>query len=184
MTNNANHQGIVAITSIKEYSTVDDILALALKRNESPFIVILDEIEDPHNLGAIIRTAECSGAHGVIIKKRHSAGLSYTVAKSSAGAVEYLPVARVTNISATIDELKEKGIWVYGADMNGTDYRKCDFSGGAAIVIGNEGTGISRLVREKCDTIVSLPLKGKINSLNASVSAGIVVYEAVRQRKK
>jgi len=177
MTNNANHQGIVAITSIKEYSTVDDILALALKRNESPFIVILDEIEDPHNLGAIIRTAECSGAHGVIIKKRHSAGLSYTVAKSSAGAVEYLPVARVTNISATIDELKEKGIWVYGADMNGTDYRKCDFSGGAAIVIGNEGKGISRLVREKCDTIVSLPLKGKINSLNASVAAGIIMYK-------
>lgn len=177
MTNNASHQGIVAIAAIKEYSTVDDILALAQKRDEAPFIVILDEIEDPHNLGAIVRTAECSGAHGVIIKKRHSAGLSYTVAKASAGAIEYVPVARVTNISATIDELKEKGIWVYGADMDGTDYRKCDFSGGAAIVIGNEGKGISRLVREKCDTIVSLPLKGKINSLNASVAAGIIMYK-------
>ena len=177
LTNNASHQGIVAIAAIKEYSTVDDILALAQERDEAPFIVILDEIEDPHNLGAIVRTAECSGAHGVIIKKRHSAGLSYTVAKASAGAIEYVPVARVTNISATIDELKEKGIWVYGADMDGTDYRKCDFSGGAAIVIGNEGKGISRLVREKCDTIVSLPLKGKINSLNASVAAGIIMYK-------
>ena len=177
LTNNSSHQGIVAIAAIKEYSTVDDILALAQERNEAPFIVILDEIEDPHNLGAIVRTAECSGAHGVIIKKRHSAGLSYTVAKASAGAIEYVPVARVTNISATIDELKEKGIWVYGADMDGTDYRKCDFSGGAAIVIGNEGKGISRLVREKCDTIVSLPLKGKINSLNASVAAGIIMYK-------
>ena len=176
MTGGATHQGIVAIAAVKEYSSVEDIFALAEERNEAPFIVILDEIEDPHNLGAIIRTAECSGAHGVIIKKRHSAGLSYTVGKASAGAVEYVPVARVNNISSVIDEIKERGVWVYGADMNGTDYMKCDFSGGAAIVIGNEGKGISRLVREKCDAIVSLPLKGKINSLNASVAAGIIMY--------
>ncbi len=177
MTGGATHQGIVAIAAVKEYSSVEDILALAKERGEAPFIVILDEIEDPHNLGAIIRTAECAGAHGVIIKKRHSAGLSYTVGKASAGAVEYVPVAKVTNISAVIDNLKEQGVWVYGADMNGTDYTKCDFSGGAALVIGNEGKGISRLVREKCDTIVSLPLKGKINSLNASVAAGILMYK-------
>ena len=182
MTSHSNHQGIVAIAAIKEYSTVEDILDLAKEREEAPFIVILDEIEDPHNLGAIIRTAECAGAHGVIIKKRHSAGLSYTVGKASAGAVEYVPVARVNNISAVIDDLKEQGIWVYGADMNGTDYTKCDFSGGAAIVIGNEGKGISRLVREKCDTIVSLPLKGKINSLNASVAAGIIMYKVAQGR--
>lgn len=177
MTGGATHQGIVAIAAVKEYSSVDDILNLAKEREEAPFIIILDEIEDPHNLGAIIRTAECAGAHGVIIKKRHSAGLSYTVGKASAGAVEYVPVAKVTNISAVIDDLKEQGVWVYGADMNGTDYTKCDFSGGAALVIGNEGKGISRLVREKCDTIVSLPLKGKINSLNASVAAGILMYK-------
>ena len=182
MTGGATHQGIVAVAAIKEYSSVEDILALAKEREEAPFIVILDEIEDPHNLGAIIRTAECSGAHGVIIKKRHSAGLSYTVGKASAGAVEYVPVARVTNISTVIDDLKEQGVWVYGADMNGTDYTKCDFSGGCAIVIGNEGKGISRLVREKCDTIVSLPLKGKINSLNASVAAGIIMYKVAQGR--
>ena len=177
MTGGATHQGIVAVAAVKEYSSVEDILNLAKEREEAPFIIILDEIEDPHNLGAIIRTAECAGAHGVIIKKRHSAGLSYTVGKASAGAVEYVPVAKVTNISAVIDDLKERGIWVYGADMNGTDYTKCDFSGGAALVIGNEGKGISRLVREKCDTIVSLPLKGRINSLNASVAAGILMYK-------
>lgn len=182
MTGGATHQGIVAVAAIKEYSSVEDILALAKEREEAPFIVILDEIEDPHNLGAIIRTAECSGAHGVIIKKRHSAGLSYTVGKASAGAVEYVPVARVNNISNVIDDLKEQGVWVYGADMNGTDYTKCDFSGGCAIVIGNEGKGISRLVREKCDTIVSLPLKGKINSLNASVAAGIIMYKVAQGR--
>ncbi|MBR2715414.1 MAG: 23S rRNA (guanosine(2251)-2'-O)-methyltransferase RlmB [Ruminococcus sp.] len=182
MTSHATHQGIVAIAAVKEYLGVEDILNLAKEREQSPFIIILDEIEDPHNLGAIIRTAECCGAHGVIIKKRHSAGLSYTVAKASAGAIEYVPVARVNNISSVIDELKEKGIWVYGADMNGTDYEKCDFSGGAAVVIGNEGKGISRLVREKCDTIVSLPLKGRINSLNASVAAGIIMYKIASGR--
>lgn len=177
MTGGAAHQGVVAVTAIKEYKTVEDILNLAKERDEAPFIVILDEIEDPHNLGAIIRTAECAGAHGIIIKKRHSAGLSYTVGKASAGAIEYVPVARVNNISAVIDDLKEQGVWVYAAHMNGTDYTKCDFSGGCALVIGNEGKGVSRLVREKCDTVVSLPLKGKINSLNASVAAGILMYK-------
>ena len=182
MTGGAAHQGIVAVCAVKDYASVEDILALADKRGEDPFVVILDEIEDPHNLGAIIRSAECAGAHGVIIKKRHSAGLTYTAYKASAGALEYLPVARVVNIADTVDMLKARGIWVYGADMNGEDYRKTDFSGGAALVIGNEGKGISRLVREKCDVIVSLPLRGKISSLNASVAAGILLYKAAEQR--
>ena len=179
---NENHQGIVAFAAVREYSTVDDILAYAAEKDEPPFIVILDEIEDPHNLGAIIRTAECAGVHGVIIPKRRSVGLSYTVGKASAGAIEYMRVARVTNIAAQIDDLKSKGVWVYGADMNGTDYQKCNFSGACAIVIGNEGKGISRLVREKCDVIVSLPMKGQINSLNASVAAGIIMYSAMKDR--
>lgn len=179
---NENHQGIVAFAAVREYSTVDDILAYAAEKDEPPFIVILDEIEDPHNLGAIIRTAECAGVHGVIIPKRRSVGLSYTVGKASAGAIEYMRVARVTNIAALIDDLKSKGVWVYGADMNGTDYQKCNFSGACAIVIGNEGKGISRLVREKCDVIVSLPMKGQINSLNASVAAGIIMYSAMKDR--
>lgn len=179
---NENHQGIVAFAAVREYSTVDDILAYAAEKDEPPFIVILDEIEDPHNLGAIIRTAECAGVHGVIIPKRRSVGLSYTVGKASAGAIEYMRVARVTNIAALIDYLKSKGVWVYGADMNGTDYQKCNFSGACAIVIGNEGKGISRLVREKCDVIVSLPMKGQINSLNASVAAGIIMYSAMKDR--
>jgi 23S rRNA (guanosine2251-2'-O)-methyltransferase len=173
------HQGIIAFAAVREYSTVDDIFEYAQSLDEKPFIVVLDEVEDPHNLGAIIRTAECAGVHGVIVPKRRSAGLSYTVGKASAGAVEYMRVARVTNISALLDELKERGVWIYGADMNGTDYNKCDFSGAKAIVIGNEGKGISRLVREKCDVIVSLPMKGKINSLNASVAAGILMYKAM-----
>lgn len=176
------HQGVIAYVAVKEYCEVEDILEYANSKDEKPFIVILDEIEDPHNLGAIIRTAECAGVHGVIVPKRRSAGLSYTVGKSSAGAIEYMRVARVTNISALIDDLKSKGIWVYGADMDGTDYRKCDFSGACAIVIGNEGKGISRLVREKCDVIVSLPMKGHINSLNASVAAGILMYSAMNNR--
>lgn len=179
---NETHQGIVAFAAVREYSTVEDILNYAQERGEAPFVMILDEVEDPHNLGAIIRTAECAGVHGVIIPKRRSASLSYTVGKASAGAIEYMRVARVTNIAVLIDELKEKGVWVYGADMNGTDYTKCDFSGACAIVIGNEGKGISRLVREKCDVIVSLPMKGKINSLNASVAAGILMYSAMKNR--
>ncbi len=177
-----NHQGIIAFCAVKQYVEVDDIFKLAEERKESPFIIVLDEIEDPHNLGAIIRTAECTGVHGVIIPKRRSAALSYAVGKASAGAVEYVPVARVTNISNTIEELKKRGVWVYGADMNGTDYTKCDFSGATALVIGNEGKGISRLVREKCDEIVSLPMKGKIKSLNASVAAGVLMYAAIEKK--
>ena len=176
------HQGIVAFAAAKEYSTVEEILEYAQSRGEPPFILVLDEIEDPHNFGAIIRSAECAGVHGIIIPKRRSVGLSYTAGKASAGAIEYMRVARVTNIANLIDKLKEHGVWVYGADMNGTDYTRCDFSGPCAIVIGNEGKGISRLVREKCDVIVSLPMKGKINSLNASVAAGILMYNAMKNR--
>ncbi len=178
----ATHQGIAAIAAIKEYSTVDDIFALAQSRGEKPFIIVLDEIEDPHNLGAIIRTAECAGAHGIIIPKRRAAGLSYAVGKASAGAYEYVPVARVTNIPAVLDELKEKGCWIYGADMNGETYCSSDLKGACALVIGSEGNGIGRLVREKCDIILSVPMCGKINSLNASVAAGILMYEFTRQR--
>ena len=177
-----NHQGIIACAAVREYSSVEDIFSLAEERGEKPFIIVLDEVEDPHNLGAIIRTAECTGAHGVIIPKRRSATLSYAVGKASAGAVEYVPVARVTNIPNTIDMLKEKGLWVFGADMNGTEYTQCNFDGAVALVIGNEGKGIGRLVREKCDQIVSLPMKGKINSLNASVAAGVLMYAVSSKR--
>lgn len=182
MTGTTTHQGIAAVAAVKEYSTVDDIFALAEKRGEKPFIIVLDEIEDPHNLGAVIRTAECAGAHGIIIPKRRSAGLNFTVGKASAGAYEYVPVARVTNIAAAIDELKERGCWVYGADMSGETYCTADLKGSSALVIGSEGKGLGRLVREKCDTILSLPMLGKINSLNASVAAGILMYEFTRQR--
>lgn len=178
----AVHQGIIATAAIKEYQTVDDIFALAESRGESPFVIVLDEIEDPHNLGAIIRTAECAGAHGVIIPERRSATLNYTVGKASAGAVEYLPVARVTNLVNCIDSLRDRGLWVFGADMNGTDYTECDFKGAVAIVIGNEGKGLGRLLREHCDAIVSLPIKGHIDSLNASVAAGILMYQIAQQR--
>ena len=177
-----NHQGIVAQCAVKEYSTLEDIFALAEERGESPFIIVLDKIEDPHNLGAIIRTAECAGAHGVIIPERRSAGLSYTVEKTSAGALEYMPVVRVKNISAVLQKLKDKGIWVYGADMDGEHYKKVNFEGAVALVIGNEGKGISPLVAKDCDVIVSLPMKGKINSLNASVAAGILMYEIADKR--
>ena len=183
LSGNATHQGIIALAAAKEYSTVEEILEYAESRSEAPFIVVLDELEDPHNLGAIIRTAECVGAHGVIIPKRRSATLSYTVGKASAGAIEFMRVARVTNIAKLLDDLKTHGIWVYGADMNGEDYEKCDMSGACAVVIGNEGKGISRLVREKCDVIVSLPMKGKINSLNASVAAGVLLYHALKGRE-
>lgn len=182
LSGSAPHQGIIALAAAKEYSTVEDILAYAAEKGEPPFLVILDELEDPHNLGAIIRTAECAGAHGVIIPKRRSVGLSYTVGKASAGAVEYMRVARVTNIAALLDDLKKQGVWIYGADMNGTDYTGCDMSGACALVIGNEGKGMARLVREKCDVIVSLPMKGHINSLNASVAAGILMYHALKSR--
>ena len=177
-----NHQGIAAMGAVKEYSSIEDIFATAEERNESPFIIICDEIEDPHNLGAIIRTAEAAGAHGVIIPKRRSASLSFTVAKTSAGAVEFMHVARVTNIPQTIDELKKRGVWVYCADMDGEPFYKSNLKGAIALVIGSEGNGVGRLVKEKCDVTLSMPMKGKINSLNASVAAGILMYEVSRQR--
>ena len=177
-----NHQGIAAFGAVKEYSSVEDIFATAEERNEAPFIIICDEIEDPHNLGAIIRTAEAAGAHGVIIPKRRSASLSFTVAKTSAGAVEFMHVARVTNIPQTIDELKKRGVWVYCADMDGEPFYKSNLKGSIALVIGSEGNGVGRLVKEKCDVTLSMPMKGKINSLNASVAAGILMYEVSRQR--
>jgi 23S rRNA (guanosine2251-2'-O)-methyltransferase len=177
-----NHQGIAAFGAVKEYSSVEDIFATAEERNEPPFIIICDEIEDPHNLGAIIRTAEAAGAHGVIIPKRRSASLSFTVAKTSAGAVEFMHVARVTNIPQTIDDLKKRGVWVYCADMDGEPFYKSNLKGAIALVIGSEGNGVGRLVKEKCDVTLSMPMKGKINSLNASVAAGILMYEVSRQR--
>ena len=178
----ANHQGVAVMFASQEYSTVDDILKTAEERNEKPFIIICDEIEDPHNLGAIIRTAEACGVHGIIIPKRRSASLNATVAKTAAGALEYMKVARVTNIANTIDDLKEKGVWIFGADMDGQPYTELDYDTPCAIVIGNEGKGIGALTAKKCDVIISLPMKGKINSLNASVAAGALMYEVVRRR--
>lgn len=179
----ANHQGVAVMFASQEYATVDDMFALADSRGEKPFLIICDEIEDPHNLGAIIRTAEATGVHGVIIPERRSASLNATVAKAACGALEYVPVARVTNIANTIDALKERGVWVFGADMDGDDYTKTDFDTPCALVIGNEGKGIGALTAKKCDAIISLPMHGKINSLNASVAAGILMYEVVRSRK-
>ena len=179
----ANHQGVAVSFSVQEYCTVDDILNYAKQKNEAPFIIICDEIEDPHNLGAIIRTAEASGVHGIIIPKRRSASLNATVAKSASGALEYMRVARVTNIASEIEHLKKEGVWVYGADMDGNDYTGYDYTAPTALVIGNEGNGIGRLVAQKCDEIVSLPMTGKINSLNASVAAGILMYEVLRKRR-
>lgn len=179
----ANHQGVAVMFASQEYATVDDMFALAETRGEKPFLIICDEIEDPHNLGAIIRTAEATGVHGVIIPERRSASLNATVAKAACGALEYVPVARVTNIANTIDALKERGVWVFGADMDGDDYTKTDFDTPCALVIGNEGKGIGALTAKKCDAILSLPMLGKINSLNASIAAGILMYEVVRSRK-
>ena len=177
------HQGVIALCAVKEYSTIEDMLAIAAERGEAPFLVLCDEISDPHNLGAIIRTAECVGAHGVIIPKRRSVGLTATVAKASAGAVEYMKVARVTNINTAIAELKDKGVWVFGTAAEGSiPMYKADLTVPAAIVIGNEGEGLSQLVRKNCDVMVSIPMKGKISSLNASAAASILLYEAVRQR--
>ena len=177
------HQGLIAVVSAYAYKTVDDMLALAKERGEAPFLVILDGVTDPHNLGAIIRTAECAGAHGVVIPKRRSAGLTSIVAKTSAGAVSYVPVARVPNIPALLEQLQKEGVWVFGTAAEGTsDLYSADLKGPAAIVIGSEGDGMTRLVREKCDFLVSIPMKGKISSLNASAAAAILLYEAVRQR--
>ncbi|MBD5138514.1 MAG: 23S rRNA (guanosine(2251)-2'-O)-methyltransferase RlmB [Ruminococcus sp.] len=183
MTGGASHQGVAASGACAEYVTVEDILAVSAEKGTKPFIIICDEIEDPHNLGAIIRTAEAAGADGIIIPKRRSASLNVTVYKTSAGAASRVPVARVTNIPAALDMLKENGVWIYGTDASGEDYTKADFRGSVGLVIGSEGYGMGRLVREKCDFPVSLPMMGEITSLNASVAAGIFMYEAVRQRR-
>lgn len=177
-----NHQGVVANIPAHEYSTVEQIIEYAQEKGQDPFIIMCDEIEDSHNLGAIIRTAEACGAHGIIIPKRRNVGLNYIVAKTSCGALEYIKVARVTNLAVTIEELKKKNIWVYAADMDGQRWDKTDFSGGCCLVIGSEGNGVGRLIKEKCDVIVSLPMLGKVNSLNASVAAGIMMYEITKQR--
>ena len=179
---NGNHQGVAANVPAHSYSTVDEILELAESRGEAPFIVICDEIDDSHNLGAIIRSAEACGAHGIIIPKRRNVGLNFIVAKTSCGALEYMKVARVSNLASTIEELKKKNIWVYCADMDGQPWCKTDFSGGCALVIGNEGKGVGRLIKEKSDVTVALPMRGKVNSLNASVAAGILMYEITKQR--
>ncbi|MDY5484419.1 MAG: 23S rRNA (guanosine(2251)-2'-O)-methyltransferase RlmB [Clostridium sp.] len=176
------HQGVIAYAAAYEYAEVEDMLKLAEEKGEPPFLFLLDGIEDPHNLGAIIRTANLAGAHGVIIPRRRAAGLTSTVAKTSAGALNYTPVAKVTNLSATIEELKEKGLWFVCADMGGQEMYKLNLKGPIGLVIGNEGEGVSRLVREKCDMIASIPMKGDIDSLNASVAAGVLAYEIVRQR--
>lgn len=176
------HQGVIAQVAAYDYSTVDEILARAEQKGEAPFLIILDNVEDPHNLGAIIRTANLAGAHGVIIPKRRAVGLTSTVAKTSAGAINYTPVAKVTNIVRTIEELKEKGIWFVCADMGGETMYDLDLTGPMGLVIGNEGEGVSRLVREACDFTASIPMKGDIDSLNASVAAGVLAYEIVRQR--
>ena len=180
----ANHQGVVAVAAVKEYATVEDLFQLAQERGEPPFFVLCDELEDPHNLGAIIRTAECAGAHGVIIPKRRSAGLTAVVAKTSAGAVSHLPVARVANLPSLLKQLKKEGLWIFGAAADGpVSLYEADLKGPAAIVIGSEGSGMSRLVAETCDVLVRIPMKGKLNSLNASAAAAILLYEAVRQRR-
>lgn len=178
------HQGVIALCAVREYCTVKDILDIAHKRGEPPFVVACDEIEDPHNLGAIIRTAECVGAHGVVIPKRRSAGLTSTAGKASAGAVEHMAVARVPNLPAALKELKEQGLWVYGAAAEGSSSLwETDLKGPVCIVIGSEGRGLGRLVRETCDFLVSIPMRGKISSLNASAAAAVIMYEVLRQRE-
>ncbi len=180
----SSHQGIVALVAEQNYSTIDEIIEYAEKRGEKPFVVICDGVEDPHNLGAIIRSVDCSGAHGVIIPKRRSAGLTSTVAKASAGALVHTRVAKVTNIASTIDELKERGFWIYAADMGGETYCNVDYSGSVALVLGSEGFGISRLVKDKCDFTVSIPLYGNVNSMNVSCAAAVLLTEVARQRHK
>ena len=185
MSETKNHQGVIASVPPFEYVEVEDILNYAKEKNEDPFIVMLDEIEDPHNLGSIIRTAECCGVHGIIIPKRRAASVNMTANKSSAGAAQYMRVSRVNNLNDTIRFLKENNVWIYGTEMNGAvDYNEQDYSGGCCLVIGNEGSGMERMVKENCDVLVKIPMVGKINSLNASVSAGIVMYEIFNQRKK
>ena len=177
------HQGVIALSSVREYASVEDILQAAADKGEAPLLVVCDELSDPHNLGAVIRTAECAGAHGVVIPKRRSAGLTAVVAKTSAGAVSHVPVARVPNLPALLNDLKKRGVWIFGTAANGTtSLYDADLKGPAAIVIGSEGDGMSRLVTERCDFLVSIPMRGKLNSLNAAAAAAILLYEAVRQR--
>ncbi|MCD8097326.1 MAG: 23S rRNA (guanosine(2251)-2'-O)-methyltransferase RlmB [Lachnospiraceae bacterium] len=182
MSETGKHQGVIASAAAYAYAEVEDILKIAEEKEEAPFLILLDNIEDPHNLGAIIRTANLAGAHGVIIPKRRAVGLTATVARASAGALNYTPVAKVTNLGATIDELKKRGLWFVCADMDGTTMYDLDLKGPIGLVIGSEGEGVSHLVREKCDLIASVPMKGDIDSLNASVAAGVLAYEIVRQR--
>lgn len=182
MSQTGSHQGVIAQVSAYSYSEVDDIIELAKSRNEDPFIIVLDEIEDPHNLGSIIRSANVMGAHGIIIPKRRSVSVTATVLKSAAGAAEYVKIAKVTNINSTLRELKDKGVWVIGADMAGSPCFMHNLTGSIAIVIGNEGSGLSKLVRDNCDNLVSIPVHGEIDSLNASVAAGVLMYEIGRQR--
>ena len=176
------HQGVAAYVSAYAYAELEDIFRIAEERGEDPFIIILDNLEDPHNLGAIMRTAECAGAHGIIIPKRRACGLTEVVAKASAGAIEYMPCVKVTNIAQAIEELKERGVWVAACDMGGQEYYKADLKGKLAVVIGSEGSGISRLVKEKCDFVVSMPMVGRITSLNASNAAAVIIYEVRKQR--
>ncbi len=179
------HQGVIAVCAVRAYCSIDDILAIAEARGEPPFIVVCDEISDPHNLGAIIRSAECAGVHGVVIPKRRSAGLTAIVGKTSAGAVEHMAVARVTNLAAALDELKEKGLWVYGTAAGGSSTLwTTDFDGPVCLVIGSEGEGLGRLIAEKCDFLVSIPMRGKVSSLNASAAAAVVMYEVMRHRQQ
>ncbi len=178
----AHHQGVAAVAACKEFATLDDLFAVAEQKGEPPFFVVCDELEDPHNLGAIVRTAEAAGAHGVIIPKRRSVGLTAAVYKASAGAIEYVPVARVTNINDAIRELKARGVWVYGLDMDGEAWCATDLTGAVALVVGSEGRGLGRLVKEQCDFVLSLPMAGRVNSLNASVACSLMLYETARQR--
>lgn len=178
----AVHQGVAALAAAKEYASVDDIFRLAEERGEPPFLIVADGLEDPHNLGAVLRVAECAGAHGVILPARRSVGLTWAVGKASAGAVEYVPVARVTNLVSALEDLKKRGVWIYAADMDGQPWCEMDYTGPAAVVIGSEGSGVGRLVKEKSDFVISLPIRGKINSLNASVACGVICYEVARQR--
>ena len=182
MTDRQNHQGVVLAVAAYQYAAIDDLFDNAAKHDEDPFFLILDELEDPHNLGSIMRTADAAGVHGIIIPRRRAVGLTSVVAKTSTGAIEHVPVARVTNLVQTAKELQERGVWLFGTDMKGKDYRTWDAHGAVALVIGNEGDGVSRLVKEACDYVASIPMKGDIDSLNASVAAGVLGFEIVRQR--
>ena len=182
MCGGANHQGIAATAAARPYAQLEDLFTMSEQRGEAPFFIVCDELTDPHNLGAVLRTAVCTGAHGVILPKRGSAGLTYAVGKASAGAVEYMPVVRVTNIVRTLQTLKQRGLWIYAADMEGAHWCTLDYTGALALVLGSEGNGVGRLVKEQADFVVSLPMQGSIGSLNASVAAGVVCYEIARQR--